>query len=153
MERVPDEFLLEAVRRGRPGRRMPAWGELEGGLRPEEIDAIISFLRTRAGRPGPIQDDRPRRWVQADAQAGAPLYVANCAPCHGERGEGKEGTALANRVLLETATDTYLVETIRGGRRGTSMPGFGNPSPVRQYLAQDEIESIVAHIRSWEDER
>jgi mono/diheme cytochrome c family protein len=91
--------------------------------------------------------------VQADAQAGAPLYVANCAPCHGERGEGKEGTALANRVLLETATDTYLVETIRGGRRGTSMPGFGNPSPVRQYLAQDEIESIVAHIRSWEDER
>ncbi len=103
--------------------------------------------------PAPVPDERPKRWVDGDAEDGAALYAANCAACHGDDGEGKEGTALANRVLLETATDTYLVETIRSGRRGTSMPGFANPSPVRQLLAQDEIESIVAHIRSWEVER
>lgn len=151
--RVDDAFLRSAVQRGRPGRRMPAWGQLEGGLRPAEIGAIVSFLREMARAPAPAPAGRPQRWVEGDAGEGAALYAANCAPCHGDEGEGKEGTALANPVLLETATDTYLVETIRSGRRGTSMPGFANPSPVRQLLAQDEIESIVAHIRSWEVER
>jgi mono/diheme cytochrome c family protein len=153
LERASDEFLREAVRRGRPGRRMPAWGELEGGLRPQDIDTIVAFLREMARVPKPIPDDRPQRWVKGDGEEGARLYAANCATCHGERGEGKEGTALANRVLLETATDTYLVTTIRDGRRGTSMAGFGSPSPIRRLLAQDEIESIVTHSRGWEVER
>jgi cbb3-type cytochrome c oxidase subunit III len=154
LERASDEFLREAVRRGRPGRRMPAWGELEGGLRPHEIDAVVAFLRQLGGVPAPAPDARPRRWVEADPARGAALYAASCAPCHGERGDGgagREGTALANRVLLETASDTYLVESIRVGRRGTSMPGFAAASPVRGALEQDEIESIVAHIRSFGD--
>ncbi len=31
------------------------------------------------------------------------------------------------------------------------MPGFSSPSPSRGTLAPDEIESIVAFIRLWED--
>lgn len=153
LERASDEFIRETIRRGRPGRRMPAWGELEGGLRPGEIDAVVAYLRTMAGGVRARPDSRQRRWVQAGRQPGRSLYGTTCAPCHGEKGEGLEGTALANRVFLETVTDTYLIETIRDGRRGTSMPAFGEPSPVRRFLAPDEIESIVAHIRSWEDER
>jgi mono/diheme cytochrome c family protein len=153
LERASDYFIREAIRRGRPGRRMPAWGELEGGLRPREIDALVVFLREMGGVDRPHPDERPRRWVRADPGRGRPLYIRNCAPCHGERGEGREGTSLANSAFLETATDTYLIETIRNGRRGTSMPAYGEPSPVRQLLSQGEIESIVAHIRSWEEER
>jgi cytochrome c oxidase cbb3-type subunit 3 len=148
-----DRFLTETIRRGRPGRRMPAWGELAGGLRPEEIATLVTWLRRSAGDVAPIPDPRPPRWVEGDAASGAEAFRANCAPCHGERGEGKEGTALANRVFLETATDTYLVETIRLGRPGTSMPAFGEPSPLRRVLSDDEIESIVAWIRSLEEVR
>ena len=148
---VTDEFLRETIRRGRPGRRMPAWGESESGLRPEEIDTLVGYVRELGGGLEAEPDPRPRRWVAGDPESGSGLYAANCASCHGIDGEGKEGTALANRVFLSTATDTYLVETVKRGRRGTSMPAFSHPSPIRAALSDDEIESIVSHIRTWED--
>jgi cbb3-type cytochrome c oxidase subunit III len=150
---VSDEFLRETIRRGRPGRRMPAWGELEGGLRPEEIDTLVDWLRAMAGDVQPRVDDRPRRWVQAEAATGERIYLDSCASCHGNEGEGKEGPALDNPVFLETATDSYMVATIRDGRSGTSMPAFGEPSPLRAVLSGDEIESVVAFVRGWEERR
>jgi cytochrome c oxidase cbb3-type subunit 3 len=88
--------------------------------------------------------------VTADAGRGSGLFADNCALCHGGGGEGKEGPALANRVLLAAATDTYLVETIRRGRRGTSMPPYGEAGTTHRLLADEEIEAIVAFIRTWE---
>ena len=86
----------------------------------------------------------------ADAAA---IWAQNCASCHGAKGEGKEGTALANPVLLSSATDTYLVETILRGRSGTSMPSFGASSAVHATIARREAESIVAFIRTWEEKK
>jgi mono/diheme cytochrome c family protein len=145
-----DEFLTATVRGGRPGRRMPAWGEKEGGLRRAEITEVVAHVRRLAGGVTPVADGKPRRWVQADAKEGSRLFAAYCAACHGPRGEGKEGPALNNKVLLTTATDTYLVETIRRGRRGTEMEGFANPSTIRPALSASEIESIVTYLRTWE---
>jgi mono/diheme cytochrome c family protein len=129
---------------------MPAWGEKEGGLRAGEIDAVVAHVRRLGGGVAAVADGRPRRWVRGDVQEGARLYTAYCAACHGGRGEGKEGPALNNQVLLASATDTYLVETIRRGRRGTGMEGFAVPSSVRPALSGPETESIVAHLRTWE---
>jgi mono/diheme cytochrome c family protein len=144
-----DEFLAATVRSGRPGRRMPSWGEKEGGLRAGEVAEVVSHLRRLAGvKPEP--DRKPRRWVRGDPKEGAPMFSAYCATCHGASGEGKEGPALNNKVLLANATDTYLTETIRRGRRGTAMEGFANPSTVRPALSGPEIESIVAYLRTWE---
>ncbi len=145
-----DEFLAATIHGGRPGRRMPAWGEKEGGLRPDEITQVMSHLRQLAGGVTPAGDRKARRWVQGDPQEGARLFAAHCASCHGSTGEGKEGPALNNKVLLDSATDTYLVETVRRGRRGTAMEGFANPSTVRSALAGSEIASIVTHLRTWE---
>jgi mono/diheme cytochrome c family protein len=60
---------------------------------------------------------------------------------------------LNHPVFLAAASDTYLVETIRRGRRGTSMPGFGLPSPANPQLADHEIEAIASFVRSWEEKR
>jgi mono/diheme cytochrome c family protein len=144
-----DGFVTATVRGGRPGRRMPAWGEKEGGLRPGEIVQVVSYVR-RLGGVTPEPDRKSRRWVQGDAKEGVRLFTAYCASCHGPRGEGGEGPALNNKVLLGNATDTYLTETIRRGRRGTAMEGFANPSTVRPALAGGEIESIVTYLRTWE---
>jgi mono/diheme cytochrome c family protein len=149
LELVSDRFLIETIRKGRPGRRMPAWGEISGGLRPEEIEKVVSHLR-RLGGVESKPDVRPRRWVTGDPTVGEQLFAASCSGCHGARGEGGEGPALNNTVLLSEATDTYLVETIGQGRRGTGMEGFRTPSPVRRALAETEIASIVAFLRSWE---
>lgn len=144
-----DEFLTTTVTHGRPGRRMPAWGEMEGGLRPEEIITLVAYLR-ELGAVEAQPDPRPRRWVSGDVSEGRRLYQAACAGCHGDEGEGGEGPALANPRFLEAATDTYLVETIAGGRRGTTMEGFARPSPARRALSRKEIEAIVSYLRTWE---
>jgi len=146
-----DEFLAETIRRGRPGRRMPAWGEGEGGLRPEEIAALVGHLRHLSGEVPPVPQAPQRRWVKADPRRGAPLYTAYCQGCHGPRGQGTDAPALSNKVFLETAGDTYLVETIRRGRRGTVMRGFAEGSTVHPALSPAQIESIVAYIRTWEE--
>ena len=145
-----DAFIEETVSRGRPGRRMPAWGRAEGGLRPEEIDAVVAHVRTLGGGVAAEPDPRPARWAGEGAELGAPLYASSCASCHGAGGKGGEGPALNNQVLLKSATDTYLAETILRGRRGTSMEGFARSSPTRRSLTRDEAAWIVAYIRQWE---
>jgi cytochrome c oxidase cbb3-type subunit 3 len=145
-----DRFLAETIRHGRPGRRMPAWGDNEGGLRPAEIEAVVAHVRSLApGVDAPV-DSEPMLFVVADPAPGAKLYADNCASCHGTTGEGREGPALSNPALLRAASDRYLVETIRRGRAGTSMPGFAQASTTHPLLSNGEIESIVAYIRKWE---
>ena len=143
-----DEFIAASVKRGRPGRRMPAW-EAEGGLRPAEIDTVVRFVRI-LGRTPFRGDARPDRWATGDAGDGERLFARNCALCHGASGEGTdEGSALNNSVLLETATDTYLIETIGAGRPGTTMQAFLEPAVTRRALDPREIESIVTFLRTW----
>lgn len=145
-----DRFLAETIARGRPGRRMPGWNK-DGGLRPEEIAALVKHLRAMSGTEGPAAADP---WKAAgDPAAGRGIFARACAGCHGEQGEGKRGPALANRVLLETAPDAYLRATIAKGRRGTVMPAFGEPSPAYPALAAADIEAVVAYIRSWQEKK
>jgi mono/diheme cytochrome c family protein len=145
-----NEFLTASIRKGRPGRRMPAWGEKDGGLRPEEIAAIVGYLRQRTGTPEPQPTHPEPRWVKADPAVGQPLYTRYCAGCHGAKGEGLQAPQLNNPGLLAVAPDSYLLEAIARGRRGTPMPSFRHGSPTNPALAETELEAIVAFIRTWE---
>jgi len=142
---APDALILSTIERGRPGRRMAAWKK-PGGLRPEEISAVAAYLRAFGGVAAE-PDPRPARWVAADASGGRRIFESTCAGCHGAKGEGGEGPALNNIVLRDAATDTFLVETVSRGRRGTVMEGFLTPTPVRPALARADIEAVVAHLR------
>jgi mono/diheme cytochrome c family protein len=145
-----DRFIAHTVQYGRPGRRMPAWGEKEGGLRPGEIQAIVAHLRALGGVAEPEPDSRPERWVGGDAVAGEGLFTAHCVACHGARGQGGEGPALGSKVFLAAASDTYLVQTISRGRRGTVMVGFAEPSTIHPTLAPADIEALVSYLRTLE---
>lgn len=144
-----DSLIRQTIRRGRAGRRMPAWGDAEGGLRPVEIERIVRHLRDLGGVEAP-EETGPARWAKGDAAEGARLYSASCAGCHGGTGAGAEGPSLADPVLLGSATDTYLAETIARGRRGTTMEAFARPSTTRPAYSREEIESIVTFLRTWE---
>jgi len=146
---APDKLLEQTVQQGRPGRRMPGWLKPDG-LRPAEIKAVIAHLRELSGGVEPLPDPRPDspRWIRADASRGKKIFDSTCAGCHGAQGKGGEGPALNNKVLHEAATDTYLAETIRRGRRGTAMAPFSEPSPVRPALQSSDIEAVVAHLRT-----
>lgn len=143
---VSDEFLEQSIARGRPGRRMPAWLRSDG-LRPEEIRAAVAHLR-QLGGTAYAPDNRPARWITAGKEEGARLFQSVCAGCHGEAGMGADAPALNNPVLHELATDRFFIETIANGRRGTTMQGFLTATPVRPALTREEIQTIVAYLRS-----
>jgi len=148
LSRVSDDYLIENITKGRPGRRMPAWGQLSGGLRPDEIKKIVAYLREIG--TAFKSDGKPSRWVTGDPNLGKQLFESSCSGCHGAKGQGNEGPALNNKVFLGTATDSYLTRTIGFGRQGTAMQGFFEPHPSRRTLSEQEIESIVAFLRTWE---
>ena len=76
---------------------------------------------------------------------GKQLYEENCTFCHQKNGGGQVGLApsVTNKELLSTATDKYLINTIRDGRDGTSMTPFNQ-------LGTKGIQAIVAYLRSFE---
>ncbi len=148
LEIASDEFLAQTVTKGRTGRPMLAWGERENGLNAEEIKLLVAYIRQLGGNVQAKPDPLPKLWAKGDVQFGARLYTSNCAGCHGIGGGGIDGPALANGAFLASATDTFLVETITRGRRGTLMQGFATPSVVRRVLTREEIESIVVYLRS-----
>lgn len=74
---------------------------------------------------------------------GEQLYNQNCAVCHQPDAIGKPGFApsLSNPELLSTASDKFLMSTVRDGRAGTGMPPFA-------HLGRENIRAIIAFLRS-----
>ena len=85
---------------------------------------------------------------------GAKLYRTYCGLCHGEEGEGyaaDDANALANQDFLVSVTDEFLRTAIAEGHPGTAMAAYasnrGGP------LSTEQIDTLVEHIRSWQEER
>lgn len=76
------------------------------------------------------------------APDGGRLYMAHCAACHGDKGDGGVGVPLALPTFLESVDDVFLHRTIRLGRPGRVMPAFTK-------LSAAQIDAIVGHIRGW----
>lgn len=129
---------------------MPAFGkESNGPLTSQQITELIAFLRSWQKEPA---RKLPVRKIRGSAKTGAKLYRENCANCHGREGKGElgMGPALNNQDFLKAASDGFLWDTIARGRRDTPMfPSLKGFSGVRQ-LSRQEIDDLVAFIRSWE---
>jgi len=78
---------------------------------------------------------------------GERLYNQNCVFCHQPDAVGKPGFApsLTNPELLATASDKFLMGTMRDGRPGTGMAPFA-------HLGRKGGKAIVAYLRSHSDE-
>lgn len=73
-------------------------------------------------------------------QAGADLYAANCAACHGAGLEGGSGPNLVTSELGHPDAD--FVKAITEGEG--EMPGFGGD------LTTSEIQSLVDFVRTMQ---
>ncbi len=81
---------------------------------------------------------------QATIDKGGQLYAQNCVFCHQADAIGKPGFApsLSNPEFLSTASDKFILGTIRDGRPGTGMPPFA-------HLGRDQGRAILAYLRSF----
>ncbi len=86
--------------------------------------------------------------TKASVQQGRQIYVANCIPCHGTRGEGGVGPALNDKVLLSKASDEVLAGFIAVGRPNSLMPAWSqqNGGP----LTDEDIRYVVSFVRAWQ---
>jgi len=103
-------------------------------------------------------------------ETGAGMFEEYCSPCHGDKGQGIEGRAPninsqyffspdgRRKELNYLGTmDAYITLTVAGGRpaQSTSGPWAQNmPTWSSDYggpLRNDQIDSIVDYILSWEE--
>lgn len=152
---ISDDYLRQTIRLGRPGRVMPAYDN----LKKDEIDAIVVHMRSWNKGPVATYSTQP---VQGNALHGKQLFAQYCASCHGATGEGSVGTgvtfsrprdlpimapALHNPGFLASTTDSMIKSTLMKGRKDTPMTSF-----IKLGLKEDDINDIVSHVRSFEQQ-
>jgi mono/diheme cytochrome c family protein/rhodanese-related sulfurtransferase len=134
-----DAFLRAGIARGRPGTAMAGYGQAVGGpLTPAQVDALIAYLYENQPARTVLLDAR----VAGDAQHGKAIYDAECTRCHGTADQRVSAVHLANPVLLDTASDTFLRYAVEHGRPGTPMLAFA------AKLGARGLDDVVAYVRS-----
>jgi len=81
----------------------------------------------------------------ATQDTGESLYTKHCIACHGAGGKGGVGVPLALSSFQAQASDRFLKNTIRLGRKGRVMPAFNT-------LTETELSVLVAYIRRFTNE-
>lgn len=136
-----DEFLRDSILFGRPGTAMAAYGERAGGpLGAGDVDRLVAFIRAWQAGPSVATPEV----APGDAEAAAPVYAAQCAACHGDRGQGETALSLNNPRFLASASDGFLRYAIEHGRPGTPMMAYGGS------LTGSQMDDLVALLRSWQ---
>ena len=141
------EYLQANIEQGRPGTQMPAWGPHAGGLLPEEITAVIDYLRTGATAAPAM----PTLILRGDARTGLTLFLRNCAGCHGMNGRGGLAPEIGNPVFQHAASDEFIIRTIRNGRIGTAMPAFQRAEAPA--LSDQNLADLLAYLRTLTEQR
>jgi mono/diheme cytochrome c family protein len=142
-QRVPTANTIPEARQiiatGGPHQTMPVWGNV---LTPEQLDALVTYTLSAARG--------------TSLQVGQELFSTNCSPCHGEFGEGGPNPTRPDDIIapissaefLKTRDDFTLKSIIAQGQPNFGMSPFGNA--YGGPLEDEEIDAIVAYIRSWE---
>ena len=77
----------------------------------------------------------------ATIKAGREVFVARCAPCHGQQAEGRVGPCLTDDTWLYGGDPKTVLQSIREGRpRG--MPKW------KTDLSAEEVQNVAAYVLS-----
>jgi len=148
--------LETIITQGVPGSVMPAWGQANGGpLSQKDIRDIAAYIVEVFGGTQPITplptyvaptiERLPD--VKGDPSAGAVVFQENCVMCHGRRGEGRFGVALA-KAWPSPDPATYIRQVVGQGIDGTTMPAWAqaNGGP----LSDESIADVAAYVLTLE---
>jgi mono/diheme cytochrome c family protein len=160
-----NEDLARTIRHGVTGTAMPAFAKLTD----REIRAVIEYIKFFSADwnderlySASVKVPAPPEWFArraeraSEAARGAQIFQKNCAPCHGESGDGKGPSAATLRdsqdrpiqpadlrnALRSGSSPEDTWRTVATGLTGTPMVGFLGA------LSSDEIWSLVAFVRS-----
>ncbi|MBM4404846.1 MAG: c-type cytochrome [Chloroflexi bacterium] len=141
----PEGQLFNYIKNGTkvPGSPMPPF---TGTLADDQIWHIINYINSLASQSQTSTSQAP---TISSAAQGKNIYIASCAPCHGESGKGDGPHAPAHNpppsnLTLGVArlTEKQLFDFTRNGVQGTAMPGFAG------FLNDQQIADVVAHLKT-----
>ena len=110
--------------------RVRLWAAMIAGL---GIGAV-AVAAGQGGRPRPL--DPPSA---ADLEHGSRVFASSCSRCHGLDGSGGTGPPLNRPRLRRAADEASVIDLIRNGVPGTSMPAFW-------FLSETEVARVAAHV-------
>lgn len=101
------------------------------------LGSYVAAQQNQAQHPGQPE------YAQADIEAGARLYGANCVSCHGPNGDLVGNVNLRSGQFRRASSDFELIAIISNGIPGTGMPSH--------KFAQPELNAVVAYLRNMRD--
>ncbi len=145
MARVSDDQIYRAIKDGKPGTAMAAWGQVLSEL---EVGDLMDHIRGLATtRPLLLTAE------QLSAEIGKRIYRKDCAECHGLDGRADTEVArvlrplpskFADPVQAARMDDGRMYSAIKLGIPGTTMGGWGG------LLNPAEIIDVMRYIRTLE---
>jgi mono/diheme cytochrome c family protein len=163
------DYMITTVRDGKPGTAMVGW---KTQLNDQEIAGVVDYVRSTfmgigstpalaapasAGQTAPgeanaaLAQHRAMGFpggLKGDAAAGRTFYLANCATCHGEKGDGQGPRAYfinpKPRNFLEPAARNsfnrpLLFDVVSKGKVGTEMPAWDKVLSSQQIANVSEF--------------
>jgi cytochrome c oxidase cbb3-type subunit 3 len=150
--RIADDATIRQVTaNGVPGTAMPAFAKQSGGaLTDEQIDAIISGIRTGSENAGaPAADVNPPPYSTSTAGnsiRGADVYATFCSTCHGADGRGgSRASSVVDPSYLSLVSNQGLRTTVIAGRPDLGAPDWRGDLPGRPMSSQ-EVSDVVAWL-------
>lgn len=125
------EAIHESIQNGRMGV-MAAWGPVLGEERVKDAAHYVMSL------------SRDKGFDEGRAKRGEIIFhsaPANCATCHGEKGQGIQGMGpnLTDDVWLWGNSEKNIIETITNGRNN-EMPAWNT------FLDEDKLHLMTAYV-------
>ena len=147
--RLPNDKIVGTIQHG--SGRMPSFPNVEG----EHLEALLTFLRTagaaappREMQAAPAAEHAPKA---ASDTAGAKVYSAQCAPCHGDKLEGvpPSPTLVGLGARMNASQTTDVIQKGRG-----LMPGFDVKGPDLDALLRflevgATVKKLEANPEEW----
>jgi cytochrome c oxidase cbb3-type subunit 2/cytochrome c oxidase cbb3-type subunit I/II len=130
-------LLSHVLWNGKRGTAMPSWR----GLAQNDLSALAAYVQS-------LHPPAEKEEISADSlQHGKPIFLQNCAPCHGETGDGKGPAAAtlmpepANFKLKQPDYD-YILQVLNEGIPGTGMPAWN------QQISEPDRRALADFLRS-----
>jgi cytochrome c oxidase cbb3-type subunit III len=145
-----DATIRRVTADGVAGTSMPAFAQHSGGmLTDDQIDVIVSGIRTRWAKPGALRDaNAPPYGPQSsgDPKRGADVYGAYCSSCHGADGHGgKRASSIVDGSYLALVSDQNLRTTVIVGRREWGAPDWRG-DVAGKPMSPGDVSDVVAWI-------
>jgi cytochrome c oxidase cbb3-type subunit 3 len=145
-----DATIRRVAAEGITGTSMPPFAQSAGGfLSNEQIDAVVSGMRTRWARRDIAASLNPPPYAArapGDAKRGAMVYGLFCSSCHGADGRGgPKAGSIVDGSYLALVSDQSLRTLVIVGRPEFGFPDWRGDVPNKPMSSED-ISAVVAWL-------